>query len=77
MKINLKKIGQFFVDYTLNTMEDTAKGVKKATENKLKRKDLTEEQREILEEKLEEYGELEYGTKNMKYYYHSDYKDEN
>ena len=71
MGINWKKVGQFVVDAGLDSLESAGKRQERIIKNNLKKKNLTEEQREVLEEKLEHAQNFNENTQYIKENYHS------
>lgn len=71
MGINWKKVGQFIIDVGIDSLDSSAKSTEKAIKNNLKKKNLTEEQRKILEEKLNSAENLKYRMQDIKDNYHS------
>lgn len=53
MGLNWKKIGQFATNVSMSALESSAKQQQNAIKKALRNKDITDEQRLILEEKLE------------------------
>lgn len=71
MGINWRKVGQFIVDVGIDSLDSSAKSTEKAIKNNLKKQNLTEEQRKILEEKLNSAENLKYRMQDIKDNYHS------
>lgn len=75
MGINWKKVGQFVVDVGIDSLNSSNKQCTSAYKKALKDPKLSEEQRAQIEEHLDSCNELQYKLDNVKYRYHSDYKD--